>query len=246
MNKPAAIRCVSVGVFLAILGGCAGNGPTPPLGTVDACDYAGLAMISKLSGMSDHLPFPALEGVNERRGDCRAAPPLLFAAAGLDDGQLPAIRHLMTQGADVKLTVEGEGPIGDDPRYLGATALHLAAWGSNRVSVLDLLIGFGAEVAARTASDATPLHFAAAAGDPDMVELLLERGADANALDERGWTTLHYAADASEHEDVVTTLVDIGGADLEATTRSGQTASDLILENQALKDTEAAYLLEIR
>ena len=79
-----------------------------------------------------------------------------------------------------------------------------------------------------------------------MVELLLERGSDVNATDERGWTPLHYAARESESEEVVIALVDLAGANLEATTNSGQTAYDLILANPVLKDTEAAYLLEGR
>ncbi len=253
MMKLQLVRFVAVAMFLVALG-VLGAGDTKLQAqtsedTVDACVYVGMGIISQMFpgfGMIDTF-FPVLEGVNERSGDCTAAPPLLAASRILGDEHLPAIRHLLTQGANVKLIVDAaDAPFVDDPRLLGGTALHMAAMGSNRTSVLDMLIEFGADVAAGTVGGAVPLHFAAAKGDPDMVELLLERGSDVNATDERGWTPLHYAARESESEEVVIALVDLAGANLEATTNSGQTAYDLILANPVLKDTEAAYLLEGR
>ncbi|MDE0453549.1 MAG: ankyrin repeat domain-containing protein [Gammaproteobacteria bacterium] len=246
-TPPRFIRFVSVAIVLTMLGGCAANREVQTSqNTVDACAYVLSATI--FVGQSSPFTgfFPPLEAVNERNGDCRAAPPLLAAARLLDDERLPTIRHLLAQGADVTLTVDAEGLLVADPRFLGATPLHLAATASNRTSVLDMLIEFGADVAARTVAGAIPLHFAAAEGDHNMVELLLERGSDVNATDERDWTPLHYAARMSKSEEVVIALVDLVGADLEATTKSDQTAYDLILENPVLRDTEAAYLLEGR
>ena len=250
MMKLQLARFVAVAMFLVALGVLGASDTRLQAqtseDTVDACVYVGMAIISQMFPGMPNI-FPVLEGVNERSGDCTAAPPLLAASRILGDEQLPVIRHLLIQGANVKLIVDAaDAPFVDDPRLLGGTALHMAAMGSNRTSVLDMLIEFGADVAAGTVGGAVPLHFAAAKGDPDMVELLLERGSDVNATDERGWTPLHYAARESESEEVVIALVDLAGANLEATTNSGQTAYDLILANPVLKDTEAAYLLEGR
>lgn len=222
-----------------------------------------------LSALIDSAP-KAVEDVNEPCEPAKGLTPLQAASAMLDDGGLPAIRLLLQHNADVSLAVSADASVVEEhPHYADATALHIAADGGQRIATLEMiygsaiaeefakadglqrtatletLIGSGADIAARTNAGATPLHLAAAKGDFDMVELLLERGSDVQARDERGWTPLHYAADQSEHEEVVTALVELGGADIEATTNSGQTAHELILDNQKLQDSEAAYLLEI-
>eukprot|EP00976_Prorocentrum_cordatum_P114130 1195808-Prorocentrum_minimum.AAC.1 len=66
----------------------------------------------------------------------------------------------------------------------------------------------GADPRARSASGATPLHFAAVAGRVEVVRALVEAGgADPHAEDVEGGTTpLHWAAGAG-HRDVVRVLV---------------------------------------
>ena len=164
-------------------------------------------------------------GVNERCEDIGMMTPLQAAVAVLDDEELPVIRHLLAEGADVHSIVDPA-----QARFAGGTAMHIVAARGNRAAMLELLIEFGADVAARTDAGAIPLHFAAEGDDHEIVEVLLERGSDVTALDERRWTPLHYAASEGTREEIIITLVDIGGADLEATTSSGQTAYDLILE----------------
>ena len=169
MMKLQLVRFVAVAMFLVALG-VLGASDTKLQAqtsedTVDACVYvvAMPIMLQIFPGMLNS--FPVLEGVNERSGDCTAAPPLLAASRILGDEHLPAIRHLLTQGANVKLIVDAaDAPFVDDPRLLGGTALHMAAMGSNRTSVLDMLIEFGADVAAGTVGGAVPLHFAARQG----------------------------------------------------------------------------------
>jgi ankyrin repeat protein len=57
----------------------------------------------------------------------------------------------------------------------------------------ELLEG-GADPNAADRNLATPLHYAAYKGHPDVVELLIRHKADVNARDARGNTPLHYAA----------------------------------------------------
>lgn len=52
---------------------------------------------------------------------------------------------------------------------------------SDRQALMELLLGFGADIQQRGVNDYTPLHYAAAANDVTMVEWLLQRGADPNA-----------------------------------------------------------------
>ena len=59
--------------------------------------------------------------------------------------------------------------------------------------MLDLLVGFGADVNAVSNDGRTPLHVAAAAGDDAIVALLVLKGADAGARDKEGKTPLDLA-----------------------------------------------------
>ncbi|MDE0129656.1 MAG: ankyrin repeat domain-containing protein [Gammaproteobacteria bacterium] len=260
MNQPNCMLPITVGIILATSGGCAASeqaqAPSGSSGAESACVWVafpiGFKWVAPASGGLDPWIIEmsvssSLEGVNSRCDDINGLTPLQVLAATLDDRELPIIRHVLTQGADIDLAVPPDSPWAESQaRYAGATSLHFAADGSNRTAILEMLVESGGNVAVRTNAGATPLHFAAARGGLEMVELLLERGSDIHARDERGWTALHYAASDSKSEMVVIALVDIGGADIEATTNSGRKAYDLILENETLKETEAVYLLEVR
>ena len=131
-----------------------------------------------------------------------------------------------------------------DPRYEGATALHIAVDKPGTVSVAALLIENGAEISDTTTAGATALHFASARGDAATLELLLEHEADAEARDDRGYTALHYAAAEGSNARAVMMLVDLAGADTLAVTDAGETAYDLIMQNPKLKGSEAVAALE--
>lgn len=68
--------------------------------------------------------------------------------------------------------------------------------------------------------DWTPLHFAAQAGQKDIVEFLIAKGADVNAETIKGETPLQFAAD-NDHKEVVELLIE-KGADV-SLNRSGET-----------------------
>lgn len=68
---------------------------------------------------------------------------------------------------------------------------------------------------------ATPLHYAAAAGNEQEAKRLLHEGADANAQDENGWTPLHFAAQSKAV--AVAELLIAAGARVNATDLHGNT-----------------------
>jgi uncharacterized protein len=55
----------------------------------------------------------------------------------------------------------------------------------------------------------TPLHYAAAAGNADLMQSLLQGAVDVDASDDNGWTALHFAAQASSVS-VLKLLLDAG------------------------------------
>jgi len=80
------------------------------------------------------------------------------------------------------------------------------------MAVVRLLIKKGADARARNMNGSTPLHFAAAAGQTDVVEALLVAGIDVNTLDASGTSPLLRAADAGQTESTLA-LIAAGGHD---------------------------------
>ena len=113
----------------------------------------------------------------------------------------------------------------------GWTALHLAARnGDLDPQVIRVLLEGGADVAARSDDEATPLHHAARHSAPEVVRILLERGADAAARDDNLKTPLHTAmtdgysvpSDYSADPETVSLLLDYG-ADVNGEDEHGNT-----------------------
>jgi ankyrin repeat protein len=63
-----------------------------------------------------------------------------------------------------------------------------------QADTVRLLIGNGADIAAKDETHSTPLHLAAFWGSAETVRLLIEHGADVTAHDGRNRTPLHLAS----------------------------------------------------
>ncbi|HEY9450183.1 MAG TPA: ankyrin repeat domain-containing protein [Gemmatimonadaceae bacterium] len=112
----------------------------------------------------------------------------------------------------------------------GFSALGLAAF-FGRPEVLTLLLNEGADpnAASRNAMRVTPLHSAAAHGEPQtslrMMEILLRSGADPNVQQHGGWTPLHQAAAHGRIEAVALLLAH--GADSTSASVNGKTPAEM-------------------
>ncbi|MBC6443819.1 MAG: ankyrin repeat domain-containing protein [Alphaproteobacteria bacterium GM202ARS2] len=116
--------------------------------------------------------------------------------------------------------------------------LHWAVIDNDLATVKDL-IRVGADVNERTKNGYTSLHVAAVwNSDVAMTKTLIQFKADINARDIIGWTPLHFAAGKNKNPAIVEALLE-AGAHAHAKTNGGQTALDLIQQNDALRHTEA-------
>ena len=105
--------------------------------------------------------------------------PLVEAVKSVDRA---AVRSMLQTRPDVNIAESD-----------GSTALYWAAE-RNDVEIAQLLIGAGANVAARTRYGATPLTMASLNGNAALIETLLKAGADANTATTDGETVLMIAA----------------------------------------------------
>jgi len=145
----------------------------------------------------------------------------------IEEGKIEVVKSLIKQGFAVNAEVKR-----------GKTALHVAAW-YRRVDIVQFLISQGADVNAKDAFKAIPLHdvpYAASIealrcntplpdvavkGYVEVARLLISAGADVNTKDFFGYTPLHQAAKFAPLE-VVKVLV-FHGADVNAKDRGGGT-----------------------
>jgi len=111
----------------------------------------------------------------------------------------------------------------------GFTPLGLACFFA-RTSVAAYLLAAGADpnLASRNAFMVAPLHSAAAAKAPDIVEMLLQHHANVNATQQGNNTALHTAAYHGDAE-LAKQLLRYG-ADRQIKTNTGQTPYDMAVE----------------
>src|SRR5206468_13020670 len=64
----------------------------------------------------------------------------------------------------------------------------------NEVHRVGVLLGYGADVNARSREGLTALHYAVRSGKLPLIRLLLDHGADVHAADPTGLTPLHHLA----------------------------------------------------
>jgi uncharacterized protein len=99
----------------------------------------------------------------------------------------------------------GANPNSASRNPMKVAPIHSAA--ANRdpqtaLTIVRMLLDYGAEPNVTQHGGVTPLHEGAAHGNIELVRLLLERGADRNAAAENGKTALDLAADGNHSETV--------------------------------------------
>ncbi|KAK9400702.1 tankyrase-2 [Crotalus adamanteus] len=117
-----------------------------------------------------------------------------------------------------------------------STPLHFAA-GYNRVSVVEYLLQYGADVHAKDKGGLVPLHNACSYGHYEVAELLVKHGAVVNVADLWKFTPLHEAAAKGKYE--ICKLLLQHGADPTKKNRDGNTPLDLVKDG----DTDIQDLL---
>ena len=170
------------------------------------------------------LALPALPVHADATGD-------LFEAA--ESGTASEVKAALAAGADPGARTEDS---------LDETPLHWAAR-YNNPSVITVLIEAGADPGARNYAGFTPLHQATCCNDnPSVITALIEGGADPGARNEDGATPLHLTARFDSNPSVIEALLK-AGADPGARDDAGKTPFNYAKDNEALKGTEAYWLL---
>lgn len=114
------------------------------------------------------------------------------------------VKLLLDKGSNPDVPSQDE-----ESGFKGETALlQAASWG--RLEIAKILIKHGANVNAKAAWGAVPLHDAARMGNVEVARLLLEHGADVNAKDYEGKTPLGWV-DLYEAPRITKLLRDHGG-----------------------------------
>lgn len=96
---------------------------------------------------------------------------------------------------------------------------------TDNLSELMKAIKRGAYINIRNNAGWTPLMFAVAEGEPNIVSVVLEHGPDLNRTENDGWNALHFAA-ARGNVDIVRLLLK-AGMDAKATTSDDRTARQI-------------------
>ena len=184
------------------------------------------------SGTASEVKAALAAGADPDARDAYDNTPLHLAA--LDNSNPSVIAALIEGGADPGARWE----------YGGMTPLHSAAAKNANPSVIVALIEGGADPGARLKHGGyTPLHLAAEGNaNPSVIAALIEGGADPGARAEGGNTPLHDAAAKNANPSVIKALIE-GGADPGAWDDYGNTPFDYAKENEALKGTDAYWLL---
>jgi len=166
------------------------------------------------------------KGANVEVMDQRKVTPLNAATFGNDTA---TIRLLLDASADVNTA----------DTFIGLTPLMNAA-GSRNLEAVKLLLAKGANVNAVSKTEGlpriqtgivefggwTPLLMAVPFGPPELVRTLIDAGAKVKVQDYRGFSPLMLAVATDHANPEIVRLLLARGADTQAKTRAGETASD--------------------
>jgi uncharacterized protein len=177
-------------------------------------EVAELLLEARAGGVHEGEPSPAAELDLD-----------IFEAAAA--GKRERVKRILADEPDAALAYSADG----------WTALHLAAYFGHG-GVIELLLGRGAVVNARSQNQLAnmPLHAAMVTPDVSTVKLLLGHGAEVNATQAGGFTPLHGAAAAGRPE--VVELLLAYRADAVARTDGGKSALELAEERGHQKVAE--------
>ena len=113
----------------------------------------------------------------------------------------------------------------------GNTPLHWAAWTTEDLNVIPVLLRAGGHLRARNRHGLEPLQIAAAHHhDPAVLTALVNAGADPGTLTADGRTTLHLAAQSTTNPAMIDTLMSLG-LNLMEQDDNGNTATTLAAQN---------------
>uniref|UniRef100_A0A7E4UWG2 Acyl-CoA-binding domain-containing protein 6 n=1 Tax=Panagrellus redivivus TaxID=6233 RepID=A0A7E4UWG2_PANRE len=121
--------------------------------------------------------------------------------------------------------VEDTGPTTSSDRFYDAVR-------AGNISEVEKYLKENPDVAEHN-KDGTPIHWAADANQPAMIEFLVKHGCSVVDVDDEDQTPLHVAA-ICDHVEAITKLLELG-ADLDATDADGTAARDLIEQKVLLE-----------
>lgn len=104
-------------------------------------------------------------------------------------------------------------------------------------SVIQDLINRGANFTKPFANGKTVLHIAVEQNTLDLLEMAIQWGVNINAKDSSGMTSLHIAVSTSKNDKMINALL-VNGSDISIRTDFGESALDLLKENELLNQNE--------
>jgi ankyrin repeat protein len=185
-----------------------------------ALNYAVNAV--EVGGSPDMVALLLKNGADPDVLDSIGQAPLALAAK---NGRLEVVQLLLDAGADVN-TKFALGSGNDKSPLIQAVE-------NGHIEIVELLIARGADVQQQESEmQMSPLHYAAAHDEPDMVRILLENGADLNAENSFRWTPLFSAARMGSVETVQALLE--AGAESDAVSAEGRTPMMVLIDRGRL------------
>ena len=137
---------------------------------------------------------------------------------------------------DIDVNIVDQTDEGNDDR-----PLHVLIRERFPISLIERIIGMGADINAANIDEDTPLHEAIYSGKDDVVFLLLDKGAKVNVINEEGKTPLFYAITNNEDEMVEAIVAKNARLDV-IDTASNESALHVLIKTRDDPDIELVKL----